>query len=106
MWSIKESVQDWPSLEQITDEQEVDEALMSQMSTEEEEAVQAELERLQQESLVRRGFTIRGGLQMLMTSPPCQFRKFRSSCLQYRSRSQLPKSRSEKVRNCVRCLAS
>jgi hypothetical protein len=33
--------------------QEVDEALMSQMSPEEEEAVQAELEQLQREAMVR-----------------------------------------------------
>ncbi len=36
--------------------QEVDEALMSKMTSEEEEAVQAELEQLQKEALVRPAF--------------------------------------------------
>lgn len=86
---------------QIAHNQEIDEALMSKMSTDEEEAVQAELERLQQEALVRRGLSTRVSILRLMASPPCPSRRRRSSCHPCLWRSLRPPNQSERVCGCV-----
>lgn len=82
--------------------QEVDEALMSKMSTEEEEAVQAELERLQQEALVRPVLASPNPITVLMASRPFRSRRDLSNCPRSRSKSLQRQTQSEKVRYSVR----